>query len=142
MSSRGNHLKYLLDGVKNLGAREALEPTHVNWDSVNNVTYNNASEPEFDKYRGRNGVHWAKCDHVPIIWGPLIMAMLFLGHSIFIRFKWNKPSRHQNRNGRLVIILMAFWGAAFPLFVYVEVYTSVATAWRDCIPDPNRTYPY
>ncbi|KAH6724074.1 hypothetical protein BKA61DRAFT_664783 [Leptodontidium sp. MPI-SDFR-AT-0119] len=141
VSSRGNPIKYLMGGAKNLAAREALDPVDIDWDSVNNVTFNNASEPEFNKYQGENGVHWAKCDHVPIIWGPLIMAILFLCNGAFIRFKWNKPSRSQNRNGRLVIILIVFWGAAFPLFVYLEVYTSIAVAWKDCVPDPNRTYP-
>ncbi|PVH89779.1 hypothetical protein DL98DRAFT_565049 [Cadophora sp. DSE1049] len=143
ISSRGNPIKFLMDGVKYLASRDALEPTHVDWDKVDNATLNNnASEPEFDKYQGENGVHWTKCDHVPIIWGPLAMAVLFLCHSIVIRLRWNKPSRNQNHNGRLVIVFMAFWGVAFPAFVYIEIFTSISSAWRDCIPDPNRTYPY
>lgn len=77
ISSRANPIKFLVDGVKYLASRDALEPTHVDWDKLDNVTRNNnTSEPEFDKYRDEYGVHWTKCDHVPVLWGPLAMAIL------------------------------------------------------------------
>ena len=77
ISNRGNPIKFLVDGVKYLASRDALEPTHVDWDKLDNATRNdNTSEPEFDKYRDEYGVHWTKCDHVPVLWGPLAMAVL------------------------------------------------------------------
>ncbi|CZT40726.1 uncharacterized protein RSE6_00372 [Rhynchosporium secalis] len=142
VSDRHNPFKYFIDSVKSVAKREALDPVRVDWSKVDNSTLTNTSTLEFHSYRGMHRVKWAKCDHVPVVYSPLIISILYIAHAGFLKYQWNTPSRNQSNNGRQVIVFIAIWGAIFPLFVYIEIYISIASAWRHCVPDPSRVYPY
>lgn len=72
----------------------------------------------------------------------MISFIVFL-NGLFIRFYWNKPTEVQNKNARLVLFLVIFWGLLWPTLTYIEIYAAtIANAWNDCVPDKSYMYPY
>ncbi|KAL2075710.1 hypothetical protein VTL71DRAFT_653 [Oculimacula yallundae] len=144
ISTRNNPFKFIVDGVKSLSARQEWSPGPHGGATVaiNGTAYDTSSEEYQALMHKKNGLHWTKCDHIPVIYSPIAMAVFYIAHAGWIRYKWNEPSIRQAKNGQQVILFIATWGAIFPMFVYIEIYTSIASAWQKCIPDQNHAYAY